>query len=237
MGAHSAPKSDFEKTISTTGAFAAVAMALGAAVSFGMVDEGVAEAAPAADLDAIAQCESGGNPLASNGSHFGLFQFDLATWRSVGGTGDPRSATSAEQYARAQTLMNARGTQPWTASQSCWQGKTIPSPVKAQVIVKPSPVKRVPQAVVVPKVAPKPTPAPTIPKLTVAIDAAEATPLFDAAVSTVVGDGLHVVRAGDNLSDIAKAKGLPNAMHIYNLNRHILSNPDKIYPGQVLRLT
>lgn len=71
-------------------------------------------------LDAIARCESTMNPRATNGTHFGLFQFDLSTWASVGGTGNPMDASPAEQYARAQTLLNVRGTQPWLASKSCW---------------------------------------------------------------------------------------------------------------------
>jgi hypothetical protein len=72
-------------------------------------------------LDAIARCESSGNPRASNGTHFGLFQFDLPTWQSVGGSGNPMDVSPAEQYARAQTLFSQRGTQPWLASMWCWR--------------------------------------------------------------------------------------------------------------------
>lgn len=82
---------------------------------------GTANADP---LDAIAHCESGGNPRATNGSHFGLFQFDMSTWRSVGGRGNPMNASPAEQHARARALLAQRGTQPWNASKHCWAGKT-----------------------------------------------------------------------------------------------------------------
>lgn len=69
---------------------------------------------PAA-LDAIAQCESGGNPAAvsANGSYRGLFQFDYGTWASVGGTGDPAAASSEEQYRRAAMLYARSGASPW----------------------------------------------------------------------------------------------------------------------------
>lgn len=71
-------------------------------------------------LAAIRRCESGGNYRATNGSHFGAYQFDLSTWASVGGSGNPMDAAPAEQDMRAQTLMDQRGTQPWLASKSCW---------------------------------------------------------------------------------------------------------------------
>ena len=64
---------------------------------------------------ALAECESGGNPQAvsPNGRYRGLYQFDLSTWRSVGGTGDPIDHSSAEQTRRAQRLYAERGRSPW----------------------------------------------------------------------------------------------------------------------------
>ena len=46
------------------------------------------------------------------------------------------------------------------------------------------------------------------------------------------------VKAGDTLSAIAKAEyGNANAyMKIFEANKPMLSHPDKIYPGQVLRI-
>ena len=62
----------------------------------------------------VANCESSGNPRAVNPSnHQGLFQFDLQTWRSVGGTGQPINASPAEQLKRAKMLFAQRGAQPW----------------------------------------------------------------------------------------------------------------------------
>jgi nucleoid-associated protein YgaU len=48
----------------------------------------------------------------------------------------------------------------------------------------------------------------------------------------------YTVVAGDNLSKISKANyGDPNKyMKIFEANKPMLSNPDKIYPGQVLRI-
>lgn len=64
---------------------------------------------------ALARCESGGNPRAvsGNGLYYGLYQFSLSTWASVGGSGSPASASPAEQTARAQILYSRSGRSPW----------------------------------------------------------------------------------------------------------------------------
>jgi hypothetical protein len=63
---------------------------------------------------ALANCESGGNPHAVNpAGYYGLYQFDLGTWRSVGGSGLPTSASAAEQTYRAKRLYQQRGRSPW----------------------------------------------------------------------------------------------------------------------------
>ena len=69
----------------------------------------------APDFAALARCESGGNPRAVNptGKYRGLYQFDLTTWRGVGGTGDPIDASPAEQTRRARILYQDRGRAPW----------------------------------------------------------------------------------------------------------------------------
>ena len=62
----------------------------------------------------VANCESSGNPRAVNsGGYYGLFQFDLQTWRSVGGSGNPAKASAAEQLMRAKKLYAQRGASPW----------------------------------------------------------------------------------------------------------------------------
>jgi len=66
-------------------------------------------------LQAIAACESGGNPRAigGGGAFRGKYQFDYGTWASVGGTGDPAAAPEAEQDRRAALLLARSGTSPW----------------------------------------------------------------------------------------------------------------------------
>jgi Transglycosylase-like domain len=66
-------------------------------------------------LDAIAACESGGDPTAvsSDGSYRGKYQFDYGTWESVGGSGDPAAASEQEQDYRAALLYSQSGSSPW----------------------------------------------------------------------------------------------------------------------------
>jgi hypothetical protein len=66
-------------------------------------------------LEAIAACESGGDPSAvdASGTYRGKYQFDTQTWASVGGSGDPAAAPEAEQDARAAQLYAQSGSTPW----------------------------------------------------------------------------------------------------------------------------
>lgn len=62
----------------------------------------------------IVMCESAGNVRAvSPRGYYGLWQFDLPTWASVGGTGYPSDASVDEQMMRARMLFDARGWSPW----------------------------------------------------------------------------------------------------------------------------
>lgn len=72
--------------------------------------------APSGDVwGRLAACESGGNPRAvgGGGRYFGLYQFTLSTWRSVGGSGNPVDASPAEQTSRAQILQRRSGWGQW----------------------------------------------------------------------------------------------------------------------------
>ncbi|MDQ2751114.1 MAG: transglycosylase family protein [Actinomycetota bacterium] len=62
----------------------------------------------------LRMCESSNNYAINTGNnHYGAYQFDLSTWRSVGGSGYPNRASPAEQDARALILYRQRGWQPW----------------------------------------------------------------------------------------------------------------------------
>ena len=66
-------------------------------------------------LRRIAECESGGNPRAVSpgGQYRGKYQFSRATWRGLGGTGDPAAAPEWLQDRLALKLYRQSGTAPW----------------------------------------------------------------------------------------------------------------------------
>jgi soluble lytic murein transglycosylase-like protein len=78
--------------------------------------EATAEATGVASgtLESIAACESGGDPGAVNAAgYYGKYQFDMQTWQSVGGSGNPAAASEAEQDQRAAILYSRAGSSPW----------------------------------------------------------------------------------------------------------------------------
>lgn len=114
-GRHAAPKDPRPGVSRRTTAV----LALGGSLGTGAVlaASGEAHSAPVSTVwDRLAQCESSGNfhnrDTGHNG-HFGGFQFSPATWRSVGGTGNPADASVAEQLKRAKILLARSGPSQW----------------------------------------------------------------------------------------------------------------------------
>jgi nucleoid-associated protein YgaU len=74
----------------------------------------------------------------------------------------------------------------------------------------------------------------------IAVTAAASTSALPVSPNATAPDQsrFHTVKPGDSLSKIAReVYGDPNAyMMIFQANKPMLSDPDKIYPGQVLRI-
>jgi len=67
-----------------------------------------------AKLERMAMCESSKRWHLETGNGFsGGLQFDIPTWRSVGGRGRPSWHSALEQKFRAVKLIRRRGYQPW----------------------------------------------------------------------------------------------------------------------------
>lgn len=114
---------------------------------------------------ALRRCESGGNyaAVSASGQYRGAYQFDVTTWRGMGGSGDPAAAPPAEQDYRAQLLYNQRGAQPWPV---CGR-YLLADPGVGPVNAVPPPVSPAPPTVEVPPLPPTlpvtlPPPPPTI---------------------------------------------------------------------------
>ncbi len=82
------------------------------------VTAGSAAADPSAnDWLQLRMCESTNRYDINTGNgYYGAYQFDLSTWRSVGGSGYPNDASPAEQDLRALMLYRDRGWEPWTCA-------------------------------------------------------------------------------------------------------------------------
>jgi len=83
-----------------------------------VVLSGPASADPSAnDWYQLRMCESTNRYAINTGNgYYGAYQFDLSTWRSVGGSGYPNDASPAEQDYRALILYRQRGWNPWTCA-------------------------------------------------------------------------------------------------------------------------
>jgi resuscitation-promoting factor RpfA len=183
-------------------------------------------AASADTLDTIEACESSGDPHASNGDHFGLYQFDLETWKSVGGKGNPMNASRGEQRSRAETLLARRGTQPWKDSADCWAGHSTKS-AKHSAKKSSTPVRAAQRPATA---RPRGGPA----HHTRAPENARQRPT-QRAVSKIVKSDTVVVRPGDTLSGIAAAHDL-RWRTLWERNRATVANPNVIFPGERIKL-
>lgn len=66
--------------------------------------------------DRLAACEAGGNWAINTGNgYYGGLQFSLSSWRAVGGSGLPSSASREEQIARGKILQARSGWGAWPA--------------------------------------------------------------------------------------------------------------------------
>jgi len=86
-----------------------------AALGLQLINPGTAAADPHTNAWAkLRMCESSGRYATNTGNgYYGAYQFDLPTWRSVGGAGRPDQAVPYEQDYRALYLYRMRGWQPW----------------------------------------------------------------------------------------------------------------------------
>ncbi len=179
-----------------------------------------ASAATAAQWDAVAQCESGGNYATNTGNGFyGGLQFTLSTWAAYGGSGAPQNASKSQQIQVAERVLAGQGKGAWPV---CGTGLGAPNttPVQAQTTSVPA-IRSTPAAQSTPKAA--------------APEEADSEAVAPEGGSSVARG--YVVQSGDTLAKIATAQGVTGGYQaIFALNQAIIENVNQIYPGQTLRL-
>ncbi|MHA7239711.1 transglycosylase family protein [Arthrobacter sp. TMS1-12-1] len=207
---------------------------------------GAANAAPASDWDALAQCESTNNNRAVDptGTYFGAFQFLPSTWEAYGGEGNPVDASRAQQIAIAEKVLAGQGWGAWPAcSQKLglnsaatpggavqFQEAAAPVQVQAPVVQAPvqAPVAQAPVQVQAPVVQ-APVQAPVV-QAPVVAEAPAAAPV-------ALSGETYTIQSGDTLSSIAGKLGVVGGWQaLYAANADTVVHADLIFTGHVLQL-
>jgi LysM repeat protein len=200
-----------------------------------------ASAAPISTWDSVAQCESSGNWHINTGNgYYGGLQFKQSTWEAFGGLAyAPRAdlATKEQQIAVAERTLAVQGWGAWTcAAMVGASGSPQDRDVPAE---QPSAT-----ASTAGESAPEPAPqsstessaASSTESSTAASADTRSAPVTSQRSSSPSGETYRVV-AGDTLSEIAARLGVAGGWPaLFHLNADIISDPNLIYPGQVLSL-
>lgn len=197
-----------------------------------------AHAATEAQWDAVAQCESGGDWSINTGNGFsGGLQFTASTWAANGGTGDPANASRGEQVRVAENVLATQGKGAWPV---CGVGLGAASPqqstpaAQTQQVEAPKAQAQAPvqQAAPAQQAAPVQQAAPAQTQYTAPAQTQQVAP---AQTQYTAAAGTYTVQAGDTLSAIAAAHGV-SWETLADANASTVSNPNLIYPGQVLEI-
>jgi nucleoid-associated protein YgaU len=215
---------------------AAVSIA-GVALSASAANAAVPSAsAPASTWDSLAQCESGGNWGINTGNGYaGGLQFSPSTWAAYGGTGSAASASREQQIAVAERVQAGQGWGAWPACAAklgLTGGAVAPQSTSRSLApaAVPAPAKaaKAPARAAAPKVtAPKTAPKAAVPKA--------AAPRHVAAVA--LSGQTYTIQSGDTLSKIAEQLNIAGGWQLLaDANAKTISDPDLVFPGQVLQL-
>ena len=217
---------------------AAVSIA-GVALSASAANAAVPATAPASTWDSLAQCESGGNWGINTGNGYaGGLQFSPGTWAAYGGTGSAANASREQQIAVAEKVQAGQGWGAWPACAAklgLTGGAIAPQSTSKSLApaAVPAPAKvpaKVPARTAAPKAA---APKAAAPK--VAAPTAAAAPRHVAAVA--LSGQTYTIQSGDSLSKIAEKLNIAGGWQLLaDANAATISNPDLVFPGQVLQL-
>ncbi|MFE9096655.1 transglycosylase family protein [Streptomyces sp. NPDC007264] len=211
----------------------ALAGVTGAAIAAPLLAAGNASAATAAEWDAVARCESGGNWSINTGNGFyGGLQFTNSTWAAFGGTAYASRAdlaTKAQQIAIAEKVLAGQGKGAWPVCgrglSSTPYGGAVTGGSSSAAKAAPRPAaqqqsSRSAARPAAPKAAPK-----------------AAAPAASKVAKVAKGDGEYTVVKGDTLSGIAAEHDVKGGWQkLFQLNKGVVKDADLIFPGQRLHL-
>ena len=195
-----------------------VTLALLSAAALSSISHGRAAADPPGGWESIIACESGGKNIHTGipgpFTASGFFQITNGTWLRNGGgqfAATAMGASFAEQKIVANRIAARNPSlSDWSASKNCWsKGKKLKVALPAD-----SPTRKR-----------APLPANPLP--------AKQKPKTQLSVARVTPGGVHVVKRGETLARIAGS----HWRTVWQLNRATIHNPNRIFPGQRIRLS
>ena len=220
-------KSTYSTAVRRGATLAAVSIA-GVALSASAASAAVPSTTAGTVWDSLAQCESSGNwGINSGNGYAGGLQFSPSTWAAYGGTGSAANASREQQIAVAEKVQAGQG---WGAWPSCAAKLGLSG---GAVAPQSAPVAQVPAAAPAPAAkAPVRSTAPQA----VAPKAAAAAPARHVAAVALSGES-YTIESGDTLSKVADKLNIAGGWQaLADANASIISDPDVVFPGQVLQL-
>ncbi|MFV0135582.1 transglycosylase family protein [Streptomyces sp. HMX87] len=219
----------------------AVAGVTGAAVAAPLMAAGNASAATAAEWDAVAQCESGGNWSINTGNgYYGGLQFSASTWAGYGGTqyaATADQATKAQQIEIAEKVLAGQGKGAWPVCgknlSSAPYGGGGSTESGGSSNGSSNSASGATESRETEQKASRSQERPAAPKA----EESKKTVTTPTGKKVEKGDGEYKVVKGDTLSSIATEHGVEGGWQkLFQLNDDIVEEADLIYPGQQLHL-
>jgi nucleoid-associated protein YgaU len=217
-----------------------------------------ASAAPDSTWDAVAQCESSGNWAINTGNgYYGGLQFSQSTWNAYGGQQYASRADLAsrdEQIAVAEKTLAGQGWGAWSCAYA--GGGEGPTQRSVSSSNDPAPATAASSSAASSSASSDAGSSSAGSSSAGSSDGSAASgnqssgradrsrhhdstsaPATPAAAPASAADGTYTVVSGDTLSKIAAANGVAGGWQaLFQANSDVVSVPDLIFPGQLLRL-
>ncbi|MEN3584650.1 transglycosylase family protein [Streptomyces sp. ZYX-F-203] len=219
----------------------AVVGVAGVAAAAPLMAAGTASAATAAEWDAVAQCESGGNWSINTGNgYYGGLQFAASTWAAYGGTqyaATADQAGKAQQIEIAEKVLAGQGKGAWPVCGTGLSGAAYDGATATDTQAAPAETEAAPAPAETHETEQPASRSQERPAAESSQEAAQDTVTTPTGDQVAKGDGEYEVVKGDTLSEIAAEHGVEGGWHkLFELNNDIVDNADLIFPGQQLHL-
>ena len=227
-------KSTFS-TVARRGATLAAVSIAGVALSASAANAAVPTATSSSVWDSLAQCESSGNWGINTGNGYsGGLQFSPSTWAAYGGTGSAANASREQQIAVAERVQAGQGWGAWpscSAKLGLTGGAVAPQSASLAPASVPAPAAKAPAKAVAPKAA---APKAAAPK---AAAPKTVAPAARHVAEVPLSGESYTIQSGDTLSKVAEKLNIAGGWQLLaDANAATISDPDVVFPGQVLQL-